>query len=234
MGSGEKDRARTGFAVWYYRWSVSEFEMEIDSNLLGLRAMSEFSSSAAIAVRVLERLSNQDRRSLALALLRRSHAEAAQQLEDRATPSEADWLERWRELSRAERFAGGFHLEAHRPNAGALRAAVRRELDPILGERTPPSSGKGLGYRKALGSWSLETDLDMGGRSFQLAFSQLVSRHGAVVKSGIGPLESLGISNSTFDRISAGQEVCFAEHLGDFVRRFLSASVALLSDSRHL
>lgn len=219
---------RSGFLERYFRWAVSQWDQELASDFPTLRAFGGFSSAALVALEVLEALEPRAKASMTQALARRAHKEATSLRNAPLSAVDEELLEQWLELSRQVRFSRAFHLETYRMDRHALRAALKHTVGPLLGKQTSPSSGNGLGYVKYLRGWSVDTDIDLGGRNHQLAYFHVVSWEGHLVKSVIGPLEWLGISSTALNRVSAGHEGEAAQCVAWLTGRFVSAEQSLM------
>lgn len=222
------EEIRANFLQEYRRWANLEWDRELAEGYPTLQAFHGFSGSAIVALEVIQRLAPADRATLARSLVKRAHKEATALDADHLSATESAVLDRWLEASREVRLSKMFHLEEHKPERPKMRAAFKNTLGPLLGKQTRPSSGTGLGYVTVLDPWSMNTDIDLGGRSNRITYFHVVSWRGQLVKSAIGPLEWLGVSATALDRVPHGREVEAAECISELVRRFLSARRMLM------
>jgi hypothetical protein len=221
-------QVRSGFLTRYYRWAIAQWEQELDQDFPTLHAFGGFSSAAIVALEVLGALTPTDKATMTRALVRRSHKEAVSLDGDKLSATEEALLDRWLDMSRQVSLSRMFHLEAYKIDRRKLRVALKQSIGSLLGKATHPSSGVGLGYEKITGPWSLNTDFDLGGRNHQLTYFHAVLWEGQLAKSMIGPLEWLGISLTSLNRIKPGEEEKAAESVVGLVRQFLSAEAILM------
>ena len=87
------EAVRSALAVRLYQWALQEWERELESGLPMLRAVRSFATFRLLDL--MDRLSLEEQRSLAMALMKRFHPEAVSILGDQPNEAETVVLARW-------------------------------------------------------------------------------------------------------------------------------------------
>jgi hypothetical protein len=224
--------ARAEFLSRCYQWALADLDREVDQNLRLARKVR--GRLAVSEVAVAEYLTQDQRRSMFRARLKRGFGFLMGQ---KLTSPEEDALAeelatRWR----------GYFLDPKLGGYPQLTPKIpRQSFRKLLKEKL---AGQGLGdfdgwdlptewrYRLSIGTWIIETYIDTGARSRQLAFGHAIVKepeHVPLLETGlrISCLGLLGFS-ATWDMLTPEDLPEAADDLIILCRHFLNAAPGLL------
>jgi hypothetical protein len=221
--------ARDEFLVRFYRWSCLESLHEFESNfpLVGDIKNSNISRFFAF----LRSLSSTDEHLFRSVLLKKFHPRAVEILKD---PPSAGELMFWNQYR-------GFTLEPLPPNAAegrGNRANVRklllRKLTPALGEPLGLTSNRKVWhYETEIGCWTVETEIDIGGRS-DLTYLQTVRAQGSVaLVPHISIMSWMGLGQTCWQSLREDEHERAVDTLKACVLKFVSSAPTLLDGLSH-
>jgi hypothetical protein len=141
---------------------------------------------------------------------------------------ELECLNGWSDLYRRTESGREIGPAHPRPDRSALRKAVVGGLQSLLAGEELKREDSSLFFIRAVGDWTIDTNLDLGGRTFQLAYDHSVFYDGRQVTPRISALAWLGIAVTTFDGVKRGEEEAAARIACQLVGRFLDAAPELL------
>jgi hypothetical protein len=223
---------RDQFAVRFYRWSVETTIREVSEGfpLVGL-------VNGQLARSVIDyfySIRDADKMSAARRLVKRSHPRGAELCGESMTDAEKGWYEAYRlkvsELSSA--YLNEIVLPSRkRANKRALRAAVKAVLPAICGDIVQRDSASLWVHARAIGTWTVLTEVDLGGSPIQLSYHHYIARS-TNDADRLGGLISLlvwmGISMTEWDLVSESEESSAAQALGRICEHFMNAVPSLL------
>jgi hypothetical protein len=191
-----------------------------------LNAFGGFSTSALSMIEIMTSLSFDERARLAGALVRRVHKEALRLLGQEIEPADGLLIQEWLEASQRTRAMADIGRGAS-AGRGAIRKALKDRLRLLLGHEREDMDEEHLGFQRVIDHWCVQTNLDVGGRSQQIAYWHGVLFDDALVTSSISPLAWLGITSTKLDRIGKGKEAAAADCVAALVRHFVEAEPVL-------
>lgn len=222
------EAVRSALAVRLYQWALQEWERELGNGLSMLRAVRSFATFRLLEL--MDRLSLEEQRSLAMALMKRFHPEAVSILGEQPNEAETVVLARWdswrRNPSKREEMVG----ERGKLDKKRLSGIIKDSLG-FLG---PPEQLGGLEWRyvTTCDGWVVETHLDLGGRFSDVAYHHdLGEAKRPPYLRFISLLSWLGVGGGTTKwKIPTEEEAtATATVLGEICRHFIGAVPGLVA-----
>lgn len=223
MDSGS---ARSELAIRLFRWSLEEWERELNNGFVLLRQVS--GNAASKTVDILRTLSDDERRQLTRAFAKRFHKEACAGLGEVIAEDDLRLLQ-WADSSR-------LLSPDHQPPVGADRglrkaivARLKAELE-FLGPLEPMGRSTEWRYVTGSGPWRVLTYIEAVGRFGDCSYSHSIETLGGrQVSQYLSLLSWLGVSSQTKWRVSDERDGSNAAvGMRNLCRHFLGAAPRLL------
>ena len=220
---------RDQFLVRFYTWSKAFSRREFDQSFPIVGRIKN--ASAQNLVFFANSLSFAEKHLLCSVLLKRFHERAVELLDDFPSVEDSALLERYSAAQREN--VSRFEPSVRRSNKTSLRKILLRTMETLLGK--PQQNSKDIWtYRSQVGSWTVETWIDTGGRrSFGYGHS-IAAQDGIHLQHPISILGWMGISSQTdwFD-LSEDDSRDAADCLLQACTYFLDAAPKLLEGLSH-
>jgi hypothetical protein len=221
------EAVRSALAVRLYQWALQEWERELGNGLPMLRAVRSFATFRLLEL--MDRLSLEEQRTLAAALMKRFHPEAVTILGEQANEKETVVLARWDSWRRNPSKRAEMLGERGKLDRKRLSGIIQNGLS-FLG---PPEKLDSLEWRyvTTCDGWVVETHIDLGGR-----FSDVAYHHdlGEAKRPShmrfVSALSWLGVGGGTTKwKIPTEEEAtATAIVLGEICRHFMNAVPGLV------
>jgi hypothetical protein len=233
MVISDEDRRR--FDVAYYQWGLEDFSREIDE---GFPYLGTFKTGQPRLLAHLRELPRQDQERYSAALVKRFAPETVFCTSDPLTWEEKGIVSHYMALMRMPTEAElDINQRALSGDPGAVlnrkrfRAMLRDQLDKTFGKEPLRLPGRGeWRYRLKYGLWTVETDIDTGGRYHQLSYDHRIFLSERVrLKEAVSLLSWLGIAGQTsWSCVYDADAPSLSDCLGRLCAHFLDALPRLL------
>jgi len=222
----DSKNARSEFGIRLFRWSLEEWERELNNGFELLRQVS--GNAASKTIDILRSLSDDERRQLTHAFAKRFHKEACAALGDGITEDDLRLL-RWADSTR---LLSPDHQPPVAVDRGLRRVIVARlktELESV-GRFEPMGRPTEWRYVTGSGPWRIFTQIEAVGRFGDCSYSHSIETLGGrQVSQYVSLLSWLGISSQTKWRVSDEQDASdSAVGVRNLCRHFLVAAPRLL------
>ena len=193
--------AQKEFAARFYLWAKDEIRKEAHADFPTLRRL-ESCGFAFQFLNYAQPLSAEDSIKLMTACLKRYMKEAAEAFGEAYSQQETDLVEGFTKSSLvgnpAQTELFGRQLEGEKnlfADRKVLRAALKAELKPIVGEKITKYGAATWTYLTPLGDWTVQTRIDTGGRYHQFNYDHLIGSpfHPFLYENPISVLSWLGL-----------------------------------------
>jgi len=179
------------FTLEFYRWALKDAQREYSEGFPLLRRIK--STTMTEYLEFVDKLSTSEKRNLRIGMVKATHVEGAFLAGNKLTESEDKLIKRHQEQNRRfDRLLGPISVlsrseekrmkelpsgsKKYQIDRQELRAVLKKELSPILGEHIETfGSNLEWQYSKPVGSWTVSTWVDTGGRLAQLSYHHVVS-----------------------------------------------------------
>jgi hypothetical protein len=213
------------FAIRCYRWSLEQWRLEVESDLLMFRSMGD-----VVPIRVLTDLPRD--RCLAIGLALANQSEGARLLGERAS-KEDETLQRW--------YAGQYLAESwawvcqeSRPKLSPqakrkLWELVREAVEPVLGNKPERVEVAAWRYKTVVGRWNIFTTISIGaGPGWHLSYEHDLYRELPVARM-LSILSCMSLFQMTQWRLESADDLSAAARgLAVACGRFLHAEPSVL------
>jgi hypothetical protein len=225
------------FAVRYYRWALDDARREVRENFPLLRAVKSGLTMRAVAY--FESRADDERRSTAMALVKRSHRRAVELTGDSWGAADEAVDRDYSSAARTARPEEESYRQTllHSPDTltidrGRFLTAVKAQLASVLGAGEPFSTKHEWRYDTSFGPWTLVTLIDVGGSAHQLAYSHALQASGSKpLREGVSLCGWLGLGggHTTWNRLTPPDTVEAAQSLARVCAHFVQAVPPLVA-----
>ena len=189
----ESPSARDTLLVRYYKWSLRQWDVELARDLSALRGLRAHAAERFLGA--LERLGREQAGAVAVALTKRFHPDAARLLGEELSAREDGLLA---DLDTYRHLWGNSNPTKMGMPVGQRRGLLPRVRDRLKELGQPATMGPlEWRYELRIGSWTLQTYVDFGGRHGDLTYDHRLFADSDLGLPGfISVLSWLGISNT--------------------------------------
>jgi len=223
------------FQKRYYYWALSDWDSEIQESFISLSRIKNPVVEAVLIA--MDNIETYQRYYLASGLVGRFRKELLLHINKDFTKEEARlvdyYMDTVQHISIESTLLRNFNqYKKQTLNKKLFKQTLIDKLAPVLGMNYQKLSRYEWKYSLNIGSWHVDTYIDIGGRYHQLVYDHVIKGPGNfILMDCISILSWLGISSQTSWRGLGNDDICsVVDSLSQIIYRFMVSAPILLKD----